>query len=161
MPHRCTLSAAPATRYRRDQGLRQARQTWVAAPVIDSSELTLPKTTKANWDKGGYKVLYDARSQEASRIQEQAVSRLQTPAEEDRFSSAQPPRIRWKWAPARSSWPQNKIFDDGAAPGVTTSTALQQPQPASTNPTAGPGLRTGSATEGHRLANWLQEPAGA
>jgi len=122
-----------------------------AAPVIDSLGANAAER-RANWDKGGYKV-YTTLDLDLTD-QEQAVLQTQSPAEENRFRLGSTANSVEVGTGKIIVMAQNKIFDDGAASDVTTSTAynLSVDEPYG----GAKGFETGSTYKVIDLANWLE-----
>ncbi len=121
-----------------------------AAPVVDSLGANSAER-RANWDKGGYKIYttinLDLNDAAQAELQKQA------PAEEARFKLGATANTVEGSTGKILVMAQNKIFDDGAAPGATATTAYNFSVDA---PYGGAnGFETGSTYKVIDLANWL------
>jgi membrane peptidoglycan carboxypeptidase len=121
-----------------------------AAPVVDSFGANTAERT-ANLDKGGYKIFTTINLDLLD--QAQAVLDVQAPADEARFRLGATANTVEAGTGKILVMAQNKIFDDGAAPGATTTTAynfsVDRPYGGAT------GFETGSTYKVIDLANWL------
>ena len=120
------------------------------APVVDALGLNAAER-RANWDKGGYKI-YTSINLDL-QDQAQAVLDVQAPADEARFQLGATANTVEAGTGRVLVMAQNKIFDDGAAPGATLTTAynfsVDSPYGGAT------GFETGSTYKVIDLANWL------
>jgi membrane peptidoglycan carboxypeptidase len=121
-----------------------------AAPVVDSLGASTAERV-ANLDKGGYKI-YTTINLDL-QDQAQAVLDVQAPADEARFKLGATANTVEAGTGKILVMAQNKIFDDGAAPGATATTAynfsVDAPYGGAT------GFETGSTYKVIDLANWL------
>ena len=123
-----------------------------AAPTVASLG-TDAAERRANWDKGGYKIYTTVDLDLID--QAQTVLQTQTPAEEARFQLGATANSVEVGTGKIIVMAQNKIFDDGAAPGATATTAynfsVDGPYGGANN-----GFETGSTYKVIDLANWLE-----
>ncbi len=121
-----------------------------AAPVVDSFGANSAERT-ANLDKGGYKI-YTTINLDL-QDQAQAALDLQAPATEARFKLGATANTVEAGTGKILVMAQNKLFDDGAAPGATATSAynfsVDRPYGGAT------GFETGSTYKVIDLANWL------
>jgi membrane peptidoglycan carboxypeptidase len=126
-----------------------------AAPVVESLGANAAER-RANWDKGGYKI-YTTVDLDLIE-QQQQVLQTQTPAEETRFQLGSTANTVEVGTGKILVMAQNKMFDDGAAPGTTTTSAYNLSVDA---PYGGAnGFETGSTYKVIDLANWLESGKG-
>jgi membrane peptidoglycan carboxypeptidase len=121
-----------------------------AAPVVSALGANAAER-RANWDKGGYKVYTSIDL--TLNDQAQAVLDTQAPATETRFQLGSTANTVEAGTGRVLVMAQNKLFDDGALPGTTTTTAYNLSVDA---PYGGAtGFETGSTYKVIDLANWL------
>ena len=121
------------------------------APEVNALGAT-PAERRANWDKGGYKI-YTTLDLDLTD-QAQTVLQTQAPAEEARFQLGATANSVEVGTGKVIVMAQNKIFDDGAAPETTTTSAYNL---SVDRPYGGAnGFETGSTYKVIDLANWLE-----
>ena len=121
------------------------------APEVNALGAT-PAERRANWEKGGYKI-YTTLDLDLTD-QAQTVLQTQAPAEEARFQLGATANSIEVGTGKIIVMAQNRIFDDGAAPSATTTSAYNL---SVDRPYGGAnGFDTGSTYKTIDLANWLE-----
>jgi membrane peptidoglycan carboxypeptidase len=126
-----------------------------AAPAVESMGAT-PADRVANWEKGGYKV-YTTINLDLNDVAQAELAK-QAPADEARFKLGATANTVEGGTGHILVMAQNKIFDDGAAPGATATTAYNFSVDAAYG--GANGFETGSTYKMFDLANWLQSGHG-
>ena len=122
-----------------------------AAPVVESLGASSSER-RANWDKGGYKIYTTVDLDLID--QAQTVLQTQAPAEEARLQLGATANSVEVGTGKIIVMAQNRIFDDGAALGATTTSAYNL---SVDRPYGGAnGFDTGSTYKTIDLANWLE-----
>ena len=121
-----------------------------ASPVVNALGVNAAER-RANWDKGGYKIYTSIDLDLNDKAQE--VLNTQAPSSETRFQLGSTANTVEAGTGRVLVMAQNKLFDDGALPGATLTTAynlsVDRPYGGAT------GFETGSTYKVIDLANWL------